>query len=179
LSPRLRLALAMTVAVVAGSAMVALAVRAAIRDTDDAAQAQPGTSLATALAEPIAAAAPFTGFTEARVGVGDRCLRVVVADEDDERVQGLRGVRGTDPYDGMLFVFDDDTGARFTMADTLVALDITWYDAVGTPVDATTMVPCPDTDAGCPTYAADRPYRYALETEAGGGAAGALGGCPG
>jgi len=179
LSARLRIAIVIAVATVAGSVIVALVLRAALDDDDGVAQVQPGTSLASALAGASAAESPFTGFTAARVGVEDRCLRVVVADELDERVQGLRGVAATDPYDGMLFVFDGDTESRFTMAGTLVALDIVWYDSEGAPVGATTMVPCAGTDAGCPTYGPDRPYRYALETGAGSGVSGVLGACPG
>ena len=60
------------------------------------------------------ASAPFAGLTEAQLGVGGRCLHVVVADDETERVQGLRQRSDIGPYDGMLFVFDApvDTGSR-------------------------------------------------------------------
>src|SRR5690606_14828679 len=109
------------VAVVSGSALVAWALKAAVDgDGDTVARAEQGTSLATSLAAATGAFPPFDRLTETYVALGDRCLRVAVADEDEERVQGLRQVTALDPYDGMLFVFDDETTARFTMADTLI-----------------------------------------------------------
>jgi hypothetical protein len=131
------------------------------------------------------AAAPFGSFAEARVGIGDACVGVLVAATGSQRVQGLRGVRSLGPYAGMLFVYPDDTTARFTMASTPLPLDIVFYDAAGVPVDRSRMVPCPEGgDADCPTYASRRRYRYALETPAGAygapgapGPGGPLGGC--
>ncbi len=123
------------------------------------------------------ARAPFGQFEEARVAVGSRCLRVLVASTLAERVQGLRDVRALRPYDGMIFVFPSETSARFTMAGTPMPLDIGWYGEDGAPVDRTEMTPCGGTDSSCPEYASKKKYRYALETPAGGLGAGALGGC--
>ena len=103
------------------------------------------------------AAEPFQGFGEARVAVGDGCLRVLVASTEQQRAQGLRGVRGLGPYAGMLFVFPSSTDARFTMAQTPLPLDIGWYASDGAAVDHTRMTPCPNgTDATCPAYASRR-----------------------
>jgi uncharacterized membrane protein (UPF0127 family) len=126
-----------------------------------------------------AAASPFGAFSEARVAVGSKCLRVLVASSMTQRVQGLRDVRSLTPYDGMLFVFPFDTDARFTMASTPLPLDATFFSARGVRVDDVSMSPCPDgSDDTCPVYSAKGRYRYALERPAGsGGAAGALGAC--
>jgi uncharacterized membrane protein (UPF0127 family) len=124
------------------------------------------------------AAPPFGFFDEARIAVGGRCLRVLVASTLDQRVQGLRDVRSLAPYDAMMFAFPSDTSARFTMAQTPLPLDIGWYASSGAPVDRATMQPCPfGTDESCPTYASHKKYRYALETAAGGLGSGALGAC--
>jgi uncharacterized membrane protein (UPF0127 family) len=125
-----------------------------------------------------AAPAPFGDFSQARIAVGRRCLLVLVAATENQRVQGLRGVRSL-PFDGMVFVFPRDTDAQFTMAETPTPLDITFFAAGGAPVDGTEMAPCPSgTDATCPAYASKRRYRYALERPVGSAAAsGALGGC--
>ena len=124
------------------------------------------------------AAAPFAEFREARVAVGNRCLRVLVASTAAQRVEGLRAVRSLAPYDGMLFVNPSDTRSAFTMAQTPLPLDIAWYASDGAPVDRTTMTPCPEgTDARCPVYQSRTRYRYALETPAGAGGAGALAAC--
>lgn len=95
-------------------------------------------------------------------------LTVAVADTSDERSQGLRGVDDLGDLDGMLFVWDGDTvTSRFTMAGTLIDLDIAFFDVEGRFVDGFTMPAC-DAEP-CPTYAASAPYAYALETPAGAG----------
>jgi uncharacterized membrane protein (UPF0127 family) len=114
-----------------------------------------------------AAAVPFDAFSEARVAVGMKCLRVLVASTPDQRTQGLRGVTALGPYAGMLFVNAVDTNARYTMAGTPMPLAITFFDAHGKPVDGTDMTPCPNgSDATCPEYASAKRYRYALERPA-------------
>jgi uncharacterized membrane protein (UPF0127 family) len=123
---------------------------------------------------------PFDAFDEGRVAVGDRCLRVLVAATEQLRQRGLRDVRSLAPYDGMLFVFPNDSDAHFTMANTPLPLDITWFAADGKPLDHARMSPCPQgTDATCPQYASKQRYRYALEQPAGaaGGASGPIGPC--
>jgi hypothetical protein len=102
-----------------------------------------------------------------------------VASSAAQRVQGLRDVRSIAPYDGMLFVFPADTAARFTMANTPLPLDATFFSAQGTPVDDVVMKPCPQgSDSTCPAYASKARYRYALERPAGSGpSSGALGAC--
>jgi uncharacterized membrane protein (UPF0127 family) len=124
------------------------------------------------------ARAPFPGLTETQLAVGDDCLELVVADADDERIVGLTGRSDLGPYDGMLFVFDGDSTATFTMSGVPVPLSIGWYDRDGRPAGREEMVPCEDARADCPSYAADDPYRYAVETLDGGLAGGALGACP-
>jgi uncharacterized membrane protein (UPF0127 family) len=125
------------------------------------------------------AAAPFDAFSEARVAVGGKCLRVLVASTPGQRTQGLRGVTSLDPFAGMLFVNAVDTTARYTMAGTPMPLAITFFDADGRPVDSTMMTPCPQgTDATCPEYASSKRYRFALERPASSAsAAGNLGPC--
>src|SRR5262249_13534962 len=104
----------------------------------------------------------------ARVALGDRCLRVLVALTQGQRVQGLRDVTNLSPYDGMLFVFPRDNITQFTMAETPMPLDITFFEADGEPVNFQPMKPCPDgSDATCPPYSSDHEYRLALETPSG------------
>ncbi len=125
------------------------------------------------------AASPFDAFSEARVAVGDECLRVLVASTPEQRTQGLRGVTSLRPFAGMLFVNAVDTDARYTMAGTPMPLAITFFDADGRPVDSTVMTPCPNgTDSTCPEYASSKRYRYALERPASSASAtGNLGPC--
>lgn len=137
----------------------------------------PTGSLATALAAARSASAPFVGLTEVDVSVGGTCQLVVVADERGERVQGLRGVTDLGRYDGMLFLFDTLAASRFTMADTLIALDIGFYRPDGGLIESLAMVPCPEDALDCPTYGPEEPFLLALETPTGELASGALSGC--
>jgi uncharacterized membrane protein (UPF0127 family) len=110
------------------------------------------------------ARAPFAGLTAGTIEVGGKKLRVVVADDEGERVQGLRQKSDAAPYDGMLFVFPSDELVSFTMATVPDALEIVFFDASGRVVDRLHMTPCAGTDASCPGYTPKGPFRYALET---------------
>jgi uncharacterized membrane protein (UPF0127 family) len=124
------------------------------------------------------AVTPFRGLTEVELAIDGDCHRVAVADTDTERQQGLRSVTDLSPYDGMLFVYTSASLNAYTMADTLIPLDIGFYDAQGEPVDRLKMVPCSKTQAECPLYQSKGPFFYALETPHGHLAAGPIGGCP-
>jgi uncharacterized membrane protein (UPF0127 family) len=124
-----------------------------------------GTADATAVVADVEAArAPFTGMTAGTITVGGEQLRVVVADDEGERVQGLRQKSDASPYDGMLFVFPSDGLVSFTMATVTDALEIVFFDAKGRVVDRLHMTPCAGTDASCPVYTPAGVFRYALET---------------
>jgi uncharacterized membrane protein (UPF0127 family) len=90
----------------------------------------------------------------------------LLAETAEQRSRGLMGRRDLDGYDGMVFRFERETTSTFTMAETLIPLSIAWFDASGTLVDQAEMTPCPE-GVNCPSYASDRPYRYALEVPVG------------
>ncbi len=170
MSRRARLRLAAAVAVISAIGIVVLAVQLASRGSDDA---HPPLGL-----ELRAASAPFPGYRETRLDFDGRCRRVAVADTASLRADGLRGHVDLGPYAGMLFVFDGDTRSAFTMAGVTAPLEIAWYAADGTRVDAAHMAPCPDrTQADCPVYASKRRYRLALETPGGSTSASGLAPC--
>jgi uncharacterized membrane protein (UPF0127 family) len=134
-------------------------------------------SLTAALAAATPADSPFPDLTAARIAVGGRCIRVVIADTLGERVEGLRQRSDVGDYDGMLFVFDGATDTAFTMSTVPVPLDIGFYDAAGKLVSDQRMVPCAKAEDQCPVYRADGPFVYALETVKGELPAGSLSGC--
>jgi hypothetical protein len=107
----------------------------------------------------------LTAFPVGVVDVQDRPWLVAYADTRDLRMQGLMGVTDLGALDGMLFVFQEDTTATFHMRDTLIPLDVAFFDAIGGFVSVTQMVPC--TTEECPSYPAAAPYRYAIEAPAG------------
>jgi uncharacterized protein len=115
------------------------------------------------------AKAPFVGLSEVNAAIGDDCLRLVVADTQEERVAGLRDhTSDLGPYDGMLFVFDGPTGSRFTMSDVNDPLDIAFFAQDGSRNSTRAMKPCPEkAETECPAYAADGPYAFAVETKKG------------
>lgn len=67
--------------------------------------------------------------------------------------------------DGMLFDYSRETSARFWMKNTLIPLDIAFFDGDGVLLESLTMSTCPEGD--CPLYGIDVPFRWALETAAG------------
>jgi uncharacterized membrane protein (UPF0127 family) len=85
----------------------------------------------------------------------------LLAVTDDQLSRGLMGRRDLGGYDGMLFRFTNEADRPFTMRGTLIPLSIAWFDSSGAFVDGTEMEPC--RARPCPSYSADRPFRYALE----------------
>jgi uncharacterized membrane protein (UPF0127 family) len=154
------------VGAVVGAALV-VAVLFAIGGDDVGGDDSPRASaLATRTGSAGPATAPFAALTETSIRVGQREIRVVVADDVTERTIGLRGRVDASPYDGMLFVFDDDTETAFTMSGVPAPLRIAFFAADGSRVDVLRMEPCAGSDATCPLYRASGAYRYALETAA-------------
>ncbi|MCJ7781048.1 MAG: DUF192 domain-containing protein [Acidimicrobiia bacterium] len=105
------------------------------------------------------------GFETTTITIDVRELTVAVADKPALRSRGLMGVTDLGGLDGMLFVFQSDTEGGFWMKNTLIALDIAFFDDGGGFVDRFTMEPC--IEDPCPGYRPSGPYRYAVEAPAG------------
>lgn len=91
---------------------------------------------------------------------------VAVADTRELRVRGLMFVTDLGDLDGMLFEFETPTSGAFWMKNTLIPLDIAFFQTDGTLVAVLQMEPCGDQDP-CPTYDPGVGYHYALEAPAG------------
>ena len=104
-------------------------------------------------------------FSSTTISIDNRDLTVAVADTPQARGRGLMGITDLGGLDGMLFVFDNDIEAGFWMKDTLIPLDVAFFDAEGRAVDRLSIEPC--TADPCPTYNAAGPYRFAVEAPAG------------
>jgi uncharacterized membrane protein (UPF0127 family) len=118
---------------------------------------------------------PIPGFDEVAFrieaeGASASTWCALLADDRDERVQGLSEQDDLRGYDGMVFRFDEPSTSRFTMLDTRIPLSIAFFDEDGAFVSARDMEPCPP-GTDCPSYAAEAPYLHALEVEQGGLAA--------
>jgi uncharacterized membrane protein (UPF0127 family) len=104
-------------------------------------------------------------FRVKQVQVGDRTLTLAIADNPTLRRQGLQGVTDLEDLDGMLFFWRHD-GDPFWMKDTLIPLDIVWFNEDGTFKGRDSMVPC--TADPCPTHQPDNlDFRYAIEAPPG------------
>lgn len=99
------------------------------------------------------------------VEVDGRPLLVAWADSADERQRGLMEVEDLGGLDGMMFEFESERAVSFTMRNTLIPLDIYFFDSEGEAVGKLEMVPCESEP--CPSYPSDGPVRYALEVPAG------------
>ncbi len=90
-------------------------------------------------------------------------LEVEIADEPHERTRGLM-YRDSIPEDGgMLFVFDEEKPLAFWMKNTLIPLDILFFDAEKNLVSLMTMFPC--LEDPCEQYLSVQPAKYALEVK--------------
>ncbi len=102
--------------------------------------------------------------TPAATAAAARCA--LLAETATQQNLGLMNRTDIGGYDGMIFKFASDTTSSFFMKDTPLPLSIAFFDAAGQFVSTTDMAPCIH-QATCPTYAATRPYRWALEVPQG------------
>ena len=128
-----------------------------------------------ALAALVAAAVPAVAFALPAVDRGTATittrsgarvvLQVEIVRTRAERQQGLMGRRSLAAKAGMVFVYPSDVTGGFWMKNTLIPLDIAFYDARGRILRTLTMVPCRRDP--CRIYAPGVAYRAALEVNAG------------
>ena len=102
-----------------------------------------------------------SGFEVITAHLGDRSLRLALADTPLLRSRGLMGVTSLGDLDGMLFAWDTAVQVSFWMKNTLIPLDIGFFDENGALFLVLSMVPC-QADP-CPSYPAGAPVSYALE----------------
>lgn len=101
------------------------------------------------------------------VVVGDQLMLLAIADSPGLRAQGLMGVTDLGDLDGMLFYWRHEASGGFWMKDTLIPLDIVWFNEDGTFAGRASMEPC--TEDPCPSYSpeGDPDFRFAIEARSG------------
>lgn len=93
-------------------------------------------------------------------------FEVEVATTDAQRSMGLMHRDQLASDRGMWFVFDEEKPLSFWMENTLIPLDILYFDHGHRLVAQQLNVP-PCTAAPCPLYPSDVPAQYVLEVPAG------------
>lgn len=129
------------------------------------------TTVPTATTPPSSAAIfvpdALAAFGTATVMIdGDEWL-VAVADTQEERGDGLRGIDDLGDLDGMIFVYDSEVTTAFTMRAVSQPLEIAFFAGNGSLIETQEMEPCPD-DPACPVYQSSAPFRWAIESFPGG-----------
>ncbi|MDQ4107109.1 MAG: DUF192 domain-containing protein [Actinomycetota bacterium] len=89
-------------------------------------------------------------------------VKVEIADEPAEQVQGLMNRTALGENRGMLFVFESETTLSFWMKNTLIPLSIAYMDSEGRIVDIQRMEPLDET-----SHPSAEPAQYALEVNQG------------
>ena len=92
-------------------------------------------------------------------------VKVEIADEQEEHKEGLMHRKELKEGHGMLFMFGETRKRSFWMKETLIPLDIIYFDESGEFVSFKEMRPC-EKDP-CQTYSSEDPAKYALEVNAG------------
>jgi len=96
---------------------------------------------------------------------GER-FEVELALTEPERQQGLMNRESLPVQHGMLFVFDREQPLAFCMKNTLIPLDILYFDAQLRLVSVARQVP-PCKSARCPSYPSIGAAMFTLELNAG------------
>ncbi|MDE2235303.1 MAG: DUF192 domain-containing protein [Gammaproteobacteria bacterium] len=91
---------------------------------------------------------------------------VEIASTEAAREHGLMYRTHMAPDHGMLFVFSDAQQRYFWMKNTLIPLDIIFFDAHKRLINVSANTP-PCKTPECPTYGSAAPARYVLELNAG------------
>ncbi len=95
---------------------------------------------------------------------GEAIIRAEIAADDASRMRGLMYRPWLAPGTGMLFLFDPPQHVSFWMKNTLIPLDIRYYDAAGRLVAYHLATPC--LSEPCAHYPGRGRVAYVLETRA-------------
>jgi uncharacterized protein len=136
--------------------------------TTTAAPTSTTTSVAPAITQTVPGA-PDTGdvrgFPMASITIAAEPWTVAVAEGFAARARGLMEVSDLGDLDGMLFVWPEAEPRAFTMRNTLIPLDVAFFDGDGRLTEIVAMVPC--TEEPCPAYPSAGAVRWAVEAPPG------------
>jgi uncharacterized protein len=113
----------------------------------------------------VAASAAGTAVKTQVVIAGHR-IHAEIADTEAARERGLMFRTHLAANYGMLFIYPDARIRNFWMKNTLIPLDILFFDANKRLINISADTP-PCKTATCPTYPSNAPAQYVLELRAG------------
>ena len=113
------------------------------------------------------ARAADVSFEVKTLKIGAQTLKVEVADNDQERSQGLMKRTELKEGRGMLFIFPQEQPLGFWMKNTLIPLTIGYFDKEKKLFQTTDMTPASPMDTYPPSYHSSKPAMYALEVPTG------------
>ncbi len=103
---------------------------------------------------------------DAQLSIANHTFEIELAITEEERIRGLQHRQSLAPNTGMLFIYDKPLELIFWMKNTLIPLDILYFDSDATLVHYHDSAP-PCTSLPCPHYPSLRPVIYVLELNAG------------
>lgn len=119
------------------------------------------------LALVVALAAPaHADMRRMEIRIGDHAFHVEVAETTKQRMRGLMFRESMGAREGMLFIQPQPAPTAFWMKNTLIALDMLFYDSEGRLLASHLDVP-PCTTPQCPSYPAFGPVKYIVELNGG------------
>lgn len=119
----------------------------------------------TSTSPPVTSPSILDDFPRTTIEINGEPYFVAVAEGPAQLQQGLMFVEDLGPLDGMLFIYGSEDPVSHWMQNTLIPLDIAYFDAAGRLVNWTSMLPC-EVET-CPTYPSAAPAQYAVEVPAG------------
>ncbi len=103
-----------------------------------------------------------------RVTLNGQTFKVELADDDNSRAMGLMYREQMSDDEGMLFIFPNSQMRAFWMKNTLIPLDILYFDQNKKLVSISENTPpCKNTTSRCQNYPSAKPAKYVLEINAG------------
>lgn len=103
-------------------------------------------------------------YEKATFRLGTAEFTAYIADDDTKRAQGLMFIEKIPENTGMLFVFEEERLQGFWMKNTLIPLNIGFFDARGKLVDAQEMKVADSLmSKEIPSYQSRAPATFALE----------------
>lgn len=101
--------------------------------------------------------------TEPSIRVAGNLVHIAIADTPAAKEKGLSGRDDLAPDEGMLFVFEEDSGHPFWMKDMNFSIDMLWISSEGTIVH---IAPNVSPETYPQTFSSPVPSRYVLELSA-------------